>query len=1191
MDARVLEVVNAYVNTETKVVGDKLTAAETDFEFIKAPEQLVEYPRVIRALTNLRSNVLNINLTFNKDKPKETLKKQFESAIIEHGNKEIALNDKYEQLVQQKEQEIVTAAQKHNIELKEQLDSHNQVYIELEEKRKKLESYKDEVMELCSNYGITTSDVSVTNSSFTVDELNDVYDSYIKYMSRNGNKVNIVRKFRNVVKDNPYIEFIVFLLFCFIVFTPVLDIVSIIFFMFIIVMQLKIREKMKSFSILLGLLYNVQPLQMGFKADVDSAALLPETVDEDNNPELLKIADAWEKDLSSMDELDPMLEYEALMKDYSSSVSDIDKIFAKSITEFNDRKSKLVQRVYDRLSRTQEEFEEKKKTMVKLGDSISNSPVFNTKFKLGLEEGILEREYDVGMQNIIINPTSDLETHKMFLHVLLANAICNVKVNQLSVYVYDPNGSGYDVMGFYADPLEDVLIFRNDNLDSTLKEMRDTVEFNMKTMGGLTINEFNTEAASVGKTPKPYKLLLVLSQPKTIEENEALKSFMSYSARFGVFVWAVMSTAIKDTKIFKKPFDGIQNPYRIDMKTFCRHVSEVWVKAREENKVDGLNWLDYKEVANKDQDIWTKHTDEYIDIDPGFHEGDPSKFQGYTLGHDGDVHCIIVGGTGAGKSVFMNQMIINAARKYSPRDLELWLADYKGSEFAKYLSTREHPKRLPHIRACLCTSDGEYAGSLYTALRSEAERRYGYIIKTGCKDLKEYNKYVRKGMLYEFINGHGEKEYTKSATALGEEYRQLGPDDLLSRILFINDEFQVIFEKAEPKTVEQINKDITYIAKVARACGVHLIFGSQSMNGTMKQDTLGQFTLRIALRCNEDVSRAILGTTFASDIKQRFGLLYVSSLSDKSKMAQKRFKTPYFASDEDFRVQIDMLADRAEKEHFPERDVIEYDEKTKRYIEEVDSDYNRAKEILDTRGIEMPKGLLILGERMTYSANKLPENIILGCENNTHIISGFTDNNDLVNFYRTVRKNIAHDPEAKVFVNSQVADLHYICEVDKEFVGEEAIATTPKTSVASLISMFEAAYMLRKEGEKKSPAQYYILLGWDKGPGFIIDKNFGAIEKFANILQTCGEYGMHFIFILTGTKGIDSKLNSACAYKVCGKVTEDMSFDLLGNRLGAKGDESLRNGYMYLSKLGIVTRCKIYQSVMERQVQSKELII
>lgn len=91
-------------------------------------------------------------------------------------------------------------------------------------------------------------------------------------------------------------------------------------------MQLKIREKMKSFSILLGLLYNVQPLQMGFKADVDSAALLPETVDEDNNPELLKIADAWEKDLSSMDELDPMLEYEALMKDYSSSVSDIDKI-------------------------------------------------------------------------------------------------------------------------------------------------------------------------------------------------------------------------------------------------------------------------------------------------------------------------------------------------------------------------------------------------------------------------------------------------------------------------------------------------------------------------------------------------------------------------------------------------------------------------------------------------------------------------------------------------------------------------------------------------------------------------------------------------------------------------------------------------------------------------------------------------
>ena len=74
-----------------------------------------------------------------------------------------------------------------------------------------------------------------------------------------------------------------------------------------------------------------------------------------------------------------------------------------------------------------------------------------------------------------------------------------------------------------------------------------------------------------------------------------------------------------------------------------------------------------------DNKTWTFIGDSFIDLDPGFIEGDPTQFKGYTIGNEGDVHVIGVGGTGAGKSVFLNHIIATACKKYSPRDLELWI--------------------------------------------------------------------------------------------------------------------------------------------------------------------------------------------------------------------------------------------------------------------------------------------------------------------------------------------------------------------------------------------------------------------------------------------------------------------------------------------------------------------------------------
>ena len=140
-------------------------------------------------------------------------------------------------------------------------------------------------------------------------------------------------------------------------------------------------------------------------------------------------------------------------------------------------------------------------------------------------------------------------------------------------------------------------------------------------------------------------------------------------------------------------------------------------------------------------------------------------------------------------------------------------------------------------------SDPDYSRSLFTAIREESERRYNRLKQMKFRNIVEHNDEMRKQ---------------------GRE------DEIIPRIIFLVDEFQVIYTKADSKTIESVNTDITILSKVARAAVVHVIFCSQSMKGTISSDILNMFTLRICLRCEPEVSLQILGTPYAC-------LLYTST--------------------------------------------------------------------------------------------------------------------------------------------------------------------------------------------------------------------------------------------------------------------------------------------------------------------------
>ena len=820
----------------------------------------------------------------------------------------------------------------------------------------------------------------------------------------------------------------------------------------------------------------------------------------------------------------------------------------------------IVNKTIDELKDKEKELKSKVKL---LGDEFSEEFIINTSVKLGINKDTLIYEtIDIGSKNIVFkesgNNKNDLDS---FIKVMLTNYYCNVRPGYFDVTVYDPNGLGRSLAGFYNPDLEQLFRISTDNLEAIIKELKEHTDRVIKLTKGATVSEYNAMASKVGKTCINYKLLLILSQPKTIEENEALRSFVEYSADLGVFVWIVGDNEFPNTHVFNKPFEGIKEPITIDRNEFPVHVTDNLFKAFNALKSPSLLWEDFKNIAIPDKDIWSYNADEFIQLDPGFEEGDPSKFRGYTVGNTGDIHSLCVGGTGAGKSVFINNIIANICTKYSPKDVELWLVDFKGSEFNFYLKnpTIGQNYMLPHIKACLCTSDPDYSVSLFKALRDEADSRYKFLMAEGFKNMYEFNKSMRK-------QGRAER--------------------CLKRTLVIADEFQVIFEKTDAKAQDQLKKDITQIAKVARACGIHLFFCSQSMKGTVSDDILSQFTLRFGLRCPMDVSLAVMGTKFSGEIREKNGYLYVSSIDDKKKELQKRYRTP-FIPDKSLRDRINMLAEKAIKERFErESEAITYDETTIHNIEEVDALYENV-----LKGVDV-NNLFILGERMVYSERGRRSNIILSRENNQHIFSVFSNTSDAVMFFNTLMENLKYNGECMKIFNSQVKDLGYLCHVDELIDKDNAIFYDEEQTPSTLLPVFQKIVETRKQAEdpNKLKPLYIFLLGWDKSVGFGIDSNYKLTDGYSTLLQTCGTANVHFIFITSSQGEIPKSIVMAANHRIAGKCDEKSSTTLLDSNAAYKNYDQ-DNGYMFLFSSGRVERLKIYRSELTRTIKEKELRI
>jgi len=312
------------------------------------------------------------------------------------------------------------------------------------------------------------------------------------------------------------------------------------------------------------------------------------------------------------------------------------------------------------------------------------------------------------------------------------------------------------------------------------------------------------------------------------------------------------------------------------------------------------------------------------------------------LGRDGEGRCfymdlaktphlLVAGGTGSGKSVGVNTMILSMLYRFSPNDLRLLLIDPKMLEFAPY-------NDIPHLLVPPITDPARATVALAWACK-EMDRRYEQLAKAGVKNIEEYNDRLEltlkervqarvelnEQIVAEAEAAHAEMQAERGpelkmvvddnedepqmqvvereieavdATADGSEERKvtLPPDHALSEdndpeampyILVVVDEFADLMMTAGKDVEESVGR----LAQKARAAGMHVILATQRpsvdvVTGVIKVN----FPSRIAFRVSASQdSKTIIGRTGAERLLGNGDMLVVPPNSSDPSRVQGAF--------------------------------------------------------------------------------------------------------------------------------------------------------------------------------------------------------------------------------------------------------------------------------------------------------------
>jgi S-DNA-T family DNA segregation ATPase FtsK/SpoIIIE len=147
-------------------------------------------------------------------------------------------------------------------------------------------------------------------------------------------------------------------------------------------------------------------------------------------------------------------------------------------------------------------------------------------------------------------------------------------------------------------------------------------------------------------------------------------------------------------------------------------------------------------------------------------------------------HLLVAGQTGSGKSVNISSILCSLLLNATPDDVRLLIGDLKRVDFTAFGD-------VPHLVAPVMTDADKILNALFWVV-GEMDRRYRLFARTSSRNIGQYNE-----------------KHTGS--------------DRIPYVVFVIDELADLMLQAPI----QVEKQITRVAQLARATGIHLVLGTQ----------------------------------------------------------------------------------------------------------------------------------------------------------------------------------------------------------------------------------------------------------------------------------------------------------------------------------------------------------------------------
>lgn len=221
-------------------------------------------------------------------------------------------------------------------------------------------------------------------------------------------------------------------------------------------------------------------------------------------------------------------------------------------------------------------------------------------------------------------------------------------------------------------------------------------------------------------------------------------------------------------------------------------------------------------------------------------------------------HLLVAGATGSGKSVAINTMIVSILYKATPEEVRMILIDPKMLELPIY-------DGIPHLLLPVVTKPRKAVLSLQWAV-SEMERRYTVLADAEVRNIAGYNDKLNKGGL-KLIS------VEEAARIRSENKEIVCHTGKLPYIVIIIDELADLMMLA-PKDMEE---NITRLAQMARASGIHLILATQRpsvdvITGLIKANFPARMTFKVS---GQHDSRTIIDTVGAEKLLGMGDMLFM----------------------------------------------------------------------------------------------------------------------------------------------------------------------------------------------------------------------------------------------------------------------------------------------------------------------------